>query len=268
MRNALRAAIVVVVAAVVAVTAVVVGNAAQLQVQGGQLSVAAASAHCTGTATATPQNPHGAQKYDDVRITLPAGCGGRVQVVVSAGATALRTYDGTVAAGGSLVITQVDNGGYRPSDVTVTAALDGWNLPTAWGAAPPPATRCEVIDATGALVAGQICALAFTADLNGDPAAWQVRVTVSTTSATAVRWRAVIDFADTTKFPFVATKVGEYTTGFLTSPVTCSTPSRSVTFTGRSDWGYHVVSSSQPRVIDLNGVTSGTAGGAVVYSCG
>ena len=197
MRNVLRSVIVLVVTAVVAGTAVVVGNAAQLQVDAGQLSVASASAPCTGTATATPEVSQGAQKFRDLRVTLPTGCSGDVQVAVTASGGTVGSFSGSPAADGSVL---VDNfsGGFRPADISVSATLQGWTLPVVMGAVPPtgpvyPADAVTVVtDIRWTLVTNNPVQACFAAD-------------VTTASTTPVPWRLEVDL---TQPPFNGATTG------------------------------------------------------------
>ena len=185
------------------------------------------------------------------------------------GTRVLKSLGQVVASGGTVVLENINgNGGYRPADVSVLATLDGWALPAVWSAGPAPVSVCEVIDAAGNPVSGSTCSLSFSGDLDGSDAVWQVPVTVSTTSVTPVRWRATIDFADLTKFPFLAPYVYDYSgNSVVVAPgVTCSSTSRVVSLTGRSDWGLETVQAGTTRTVDLNGRTAPIVA-SVVYGC-
>lgn len=80
-------------AALVLVALVGAASASRLVVDAGSLSVATAVHPCPGTAAAAPEDPHGSQKYDDVRVALPAGCAGRLQVAVIENGAQIGSYD-------------------------------------------------------------------------------------------------------------------------------------------------------------------------------
>lgn len=142
---------------------------------------------CPGTAAATPEDPHGSQKYNDVRVALPAGCDGRLQVAVIENGTRIGSYDGPVSAGGTVLLDDFVHGGYRPEQVTVIATLDGWDLPTTWSFTPPH-IWCTVIT-TGSTAT---CTATVTLATRRNPESGVMRdyydVVVRTDSADFVRW--------------------------------------------------------------------------------
>ena len=142
--------------------------------------------------------------------------------------------------------------------VRATATTGTWDVP-----------GCVVTDSAGTPVTGgPTCQVAFGPDTDASATVWNIKTTVSTTSATAVHWKLTVDFA-ANPFPFVAKYVSEYSGTAVPAPLAagfCSGSTRMVTFTGRADWGRATISATQSVVLDFVG--SGTnPGGAPIYSC-
>lgn len=164
MRRSLRAAIVLVVTAVVAVSAVVVGNAAQLPVDAGQISVATANHPCSGRTLAVTAAPV-AGTTSTVSVTMPAdwptACvGKRVDVVVAdAAVTRTGSITSAPAAGSSASVTL--SGAFTPAatGITTAAVVAGWSLATSWSYTPPgnPLGTCVIVNPAGNPIAGQTC---------------------------------------------------------------------------------------------------------------
>ncbi|WP_449513954.1 hypothetical protein [Cellulomonas sp.] len=126
-----------------------------------------------------------------------------------------------------------------------------------------------MINSAGNEVTGKACSLTFGVNTDGSGAAWNVKVTVSTTETSPVTWRAAIDLADLTKFPFRAKYVGEYTGGAVVGPVAsafCSGTGRVVILTGRASYGWDTVTGGSGRTLDLVGNSNGGVPNPV-YSC-
>ncbi|KQR12032.1 hypothetical protein [Cellulomonas sp. Leaf334] len=133
-----------------------------------------------------------------------------------------------------------------------------------WSAA---GVGCVVTDSAGNPVPGPTCQVAFGPDTDGS-ANWNIKATVSTTSATPVYWKLTVDFAAAPFAPTVK-RVGEYSGGAVIAPLPagfCSASTRAVTFTGRADWGRATISASSPVVLDFVGSNTGNAGN-LVYAC-
>jgi len=208
-RNALRAAIVFAVIAVVAVTSVVVGNAAQLQVDGGQLSVASASHPCAGYSLAVTADPVPGST-STVRVTMPAAwpstcVGKRIDVAVSDGTpTGTRTGTITAAPAASTAATVALNGAFTPAStgITTSAVVAGWSLATSWSYVPP---------STGPVVPGNPVTVVRSTSWNisnHDQAC--VTVDVSTTTTGQSLWRVDLVVAEP---PFYGATSGYTITG-------------------------------------------------------
>ncbi len=164
MRRSLRTAVVLVLTAVGAVSAVVVGNAAHLSVNAGQLSVASASHPCPGRTLAVSAAPvSGTTSVVSVTTPAdwPAACvGERVDVVVADG-TVTRTGSiaSAPAAGTSVNVTLSGAFTPAPAGVTTAAVVAGWSLATSWSYAPPgnPFGTCVIVNPSGNPIAGQTC---------------------------------------------------------------------------------------------------------------
>lgn len=116
---------------------------------------------------------------------------------------------------------------------------------------------------------GKACSLTFGGNTDASGTSWNVKVTVTTTEANPVTWRATVDFADLTRFPFRATYVGEYTGGAVVGSLAsgfCSGTGRVVTFTGNGGYGWDTVTAGSSRTLDLVGSSSGAVANRV-YAC-
>lgn len=164
MRRSLRAAIVLVVTAVVAVSAVVVGNAAQLPVDAGQITVASAGHPCAGRTLAVSAAPV-AGTTSTVTVTMPAdwpaACvGKRVDVVVGdSAATRTGSIASAPSAGATATVTLSGTVTPATSGITTAAVVAGWSLGTSWSYTPPgdPLGTCVVVNAAGNPVNSQTC---------------------------------------------------------------------------------------------------------------
>lgn len=139
-----------------------VGHAAVLNITGGSLAVFTFTNPCGSPAHAEPSDPRSngngnGGKYDDVIFTLPAGCGGDLQIAVITAGGDLYEFAQTVPARVTIVLDDFLNNGYWPEDATVAATLDGWHLPVVWSPAPVLFGTCEVRDSAGTLVPGSTC---------------------------------------------------------------------------------------------------------------
>ena len=126
---------------------------------------------------------------------------------------------------------------------------------------------CVVTDSAGNPVSGPTCQVTFGPDTDGSDA-WNIKATVSTTSATPVFWRLTLDFAAAPFAPAMKW-VGEYSGIPVVAPLPggfCSASTRLVSFTGRADWGRATVSAGNPVVLDFVGRNTGSSGN-LVYSC-
>jgi len=135
-------------------------------------------------------------------------------------------------------------GSYTPTASTViSVTVASWPIPTIWTYTSSALTTGCVVLANGN-GNPKSCSLTFGANTDGSGTAWNVKVTISTTETSAVTWRATVDFADLTKFPFLARYVGEYTGGAayeLLPSGFCSGSTRLVTFTGVAGSGTDTV---------------------------
>lgn len=172
------------------VVAVGAASASHLEVDAVSLSVSTAEPGCALTAEASAEDPHGPQKFEDVRVVLPAGCGGRVQVSVIEDDARIGSYDAPVTAGGVVLLDDIGNGGYRPEHVAVVATLDGWDLPVTWSYT-PLAPVGPIYPGNGDTVTTD---LEWTS-ITSNPVQGCFSVDVSTTSTTPVVWRITLDLA-------------------------------------------------------------------------
>lgn len=164
MRRSLRAAIVLVITAVVAVTAVVVGNAAQLPVDAGQITVATANHPCAGRTLAVSAAPvAGTTSTVTVKTPAdwPAACVGKRIDVVVGDAAGTRTGSVTSAPAAGATATVTLSGAITPAatGITTAAVVAGWSLGTSWSYTPPgnPLGTCVIVNPAGNAIAGQTC---------------------------------------------------------------------------------------------------------------
>jgi hypothetical protein len=250
-------------------------SAAQLVLTGGQHPFSSARARCddavaaTNPATAATTNTVALSGIDVACASLPIS----VRIYEPSTATAVTGTATAPAAGGAVAVTMA--GSYTPTASTViSVTVASWPIPTIWTYTSSALTTGCVVLANGN-GNPKSCSLTFGANTDGSETAWNVKVTISTTEKSAVTWRATVDFADLTKFPFLARYVGEYTGGAayeLLPSGFCSGSTRLVTFTG-------VAGRATDTVLAAHGLTDaitqtfdfvGTATGSVsnpVYSC-
>ncbi len=136
MRNALRGVIVLVVTAVLAGTAVVVGNAAQLQVNAGQLSVASAGHPCPGQRLAASAGAGADGTTGQLQVTMPASwpdaCVGKtIDLAVGTGSTSVTGRLQAPAAGVKTDVT-LSNSFTPTTGSPVSAVVEGWSIPVDW----------------------------------------------------------------------------------------------------------------------------------------
>ncbi|GIG22573.1 hypothetical protein Cch01nite_32970 [Cellulomonas chitinilytica] len=192
-----------------------------------------------------------------------AGLPIRVAVADASGAL-LADATGTVGAADPVVDVSFPTAGAALAVVVV----GGFAVPASWTDAPGPAEHvvgCEVLfDDRDEVDTSRSCELTFRAD--GDPRDdwFSIKIDVTTTSVQPVRWRATLDFADVSRFGFVARFVGEYQGNLVVEPVAgyCGADHRFVMITG-TGWR-QTVSSTNPRLLDLVGNNSSPVGNPVV----
>jgi len=124
-------------AAAVVLAGISFASAAGLGVDAGSLWTGGVQNPCPQGAQAVATSAQGNNKYDDVTVTLDARCSGWLQVTVLENGLPLVSTAQTVVAGEPVVpvvLAEIkgNGGGYFPKDISVVAALDGWNLPTTW----------------------------------------------------------------------------------------------------------------------------------------
>ena len=148
------------------------------------------------------------------------------------------------------------------ANLSATAAAGSWTVASGGS--------CDVIDAAGNVVTPNGCSLTFGPDTDGQATVYNIKATVSTTSTVPVRWRATINFSDTTTFGFIAKYVGEYAGNWSRQALAanfCTTTPRNVVYVGRDAVGSTTVDSANARTLDFVGTNSGPVGNYVVYSC-
>ena len=150
-----------------------------------------------------------------------------------------------------------------PVNVTAAASAGTW-------AAPPATSGCVVLTGVGNVDPSTTCSIAFGADTDGRPDYFNIKATVTTTSATPVRWRATINFSNTAVFGFVARFVGEYAGNWSLQALPanfCTTVPRVVSYEGNASRGTNKVVAGTPLTLDFVGTTVSPVGNYVVYSC-
>jgi len=269
-RVARRLAVSAVVALVcLAVAGLSTAGAASLRLVGGTSPYDQTGPRCTaGPAVVTPTGTSTGGQYTQVRVTgLTGTCTtGRVIVSTSTGTTVL---DGTGAvADGAFTATAATP--FTPPTTSagkVFVSVDTWPVPARWTFAPAAAGSCVVL---GPNSSGATCAVSFGPDTDGRADVYNIKATVTTTSAQPVQWQATFDFANLTSFPFVARYVGEYAGNWSLQPVPagfCSGSTRVVTYQGLPNRGTQHVSSGTPLTLDFVGSLTSPIGNNVVYSC-
>ena len=205
---------------------------------------------CSGPVTATVTG-------SSVSVTgLDAACSGASLVTyVRSGSTTL-TASGK-ASGTSATLTLVSAPG-TVSGVLVTA--DTWPLPTTWSQTQTtlPAVSCAPVSGNGT------CAATITGITSwGYPTLsdYNLNVTVSSTSETAVTWQVTINLSST-DLPFEATDLSDNQGGLVkVDSSSCSASPRTVTVRGTTNWGnYHKVKPGQSANLQVHGSTSGSGG--------
>ncbi|GEN79962.1 hypothetical protein [Actinotalea fermentans] len=191
MRNALRAGIVLAVSTVVAATAVVVGNAAQLQVNGGQISVASATNPCAGqTLAVTTDAVAGTATWIEVTTpaTWPSACvGKRIDLMVLDGAQVRTASIASAPVAGT--VTPLDlSGSFTPPSTgnPVSAVVAGWSIATTWTYSPQPPVTGPITPGTPET---DLRSVTWTSVVVGQQ--FCVDVTVSTTNQTSQKDWAV-----------------------------------------------------------------------------
>jgi hypothetical protein len=246
-------------------------SAAQLVLTGGQHPFSSASARCDDAVAAT--NPATATTTTAVQLSgIDVACAGlpiAVQLYDSLTATTVTGTAAAPATGGTVVVTM--GGSYTPTaSAAISVTIASWPIPTTWTyAAPVLTTGCVVVNPGGNVVNGKSCSLTFGGNTDGSGTAWNVKVTVSTSESNPVTWRATVNFADLTKFPFLARYVGEYTGGAAYAPLSggfCSGSTRLVTFTGVAGPGTDQVVAGSSKTFDFVGNYTGQVA-IPVYSC-
>jgi len=200
---------------------------------------------------------------------LAGPCAGlpiRVAVATGTG-TVLADVTGTVGTTDPALAVDFPTTGATAAAVLV----GGFALPTTWrvpGPVGPPVGCAVLFDDRDEVDPSRTCELTFHPDGDARDDYFSVKIDVTTTSVQPVRWRATIDFADVTKFGFVADFVGEYQGNLVVAPLPadfCTAEHRTVSLTGTS-WR-QTVSSTNPRLLDLVGDNSQSVGNAI-YACG
>lgn len=182
------------VAAVAVVAGLLVANAAHLDVSAGQLSTAAVTHPCPGTASMLPANWQSSTNYRSVVVALPAGCAGRAVGLHFDRPNTANDRDGSGIADAAGVASVRMSANFSTStNYTLFATVDGWPLPIAWSTTLLPPIWCTVIDASGATCTAEV-AVVQRPNTSG-----QLRdyydVIVRTTSATPVRWEVGFNLA-------------------------------------------------------------------------
>jgi hypothetical protein len=246
-------------------------SAAQLVLTGGQHPSSSASVRCDDAVAAT--NPATATTTNAVQLSgIDVACAGltiAVQLYDSSTATTVTGTATVPAAGGSVLVAM--SGPYTPTAASVISVMiASWSIPTTWTyTASVLTTGCVVVNPGGNVVNGKSCSLTFGGNTDGSGTAWNVKVTVSTSETGPVTWRATVDFADGTRFPFLAPYVGEYTGGAAYAPLPsgfCSGSTRIVTFTGIASRGTDKVVAGSSQTFDFVGSSTGQVANPV-YSC-
>src|SRR5450830_1351555 len=236
-------------------------SAAQLALTGGQHPSSFSRARCDDAVAAT--NPATATTANTVQLSgIDVACAGRTISVRLYDSTPATTVTGTAtvpAAGGPVVVTLT--GAYTPTTSTViSVTIASWPIPTTWTYTTlSTATGCVVLD-PGVTTPVPTCSLTFGANTDLSGTTWNVKVTVSTTATNWVTWRATVDFADLTKFPFLARYVGEYSGNAAYGPLPggfCSGSTRLVTFTGVVQRNTDQVKAGSSRTFDFVGNSTG-----------
>jgi len=244
-------------------------GAASLRLAGGTSPYDSVRPRCgAGPAAVQPTGTATAGQYTQVRVTgLTGSCGtGRVVVSTSAGTVVL---DGTGAVTGGAFTATTTTPFTPPSTSTgkVFVSVDTWPVPATWSFAPATGGSCVIL---GPNPSGATCAVAFGPDTDGRADVYNIKATVTTTSANPVQWQATFDFAALTSFPFVARYVGEYAGNWDLQPLPsgfCSGSGRAVSYQGKSNRGTQHVSSGSPLTLDFVGSLTSPIGNNVVYSC-
>lgn len=205
---------------------------------------------CGGQVTATITGA-------SVAVTgIDTGCSGTTLIVyVRSGSTTL-TASGT-ASGTSLTLT------LPSAPDTVGGALvtaDTWPLPTTWEkiATTLPLVSCAPVSGNGTCTATVTGITSWGYPTLSD---YNLNVTVSSTSDTAVTWQVTINLSSP-DLPFVASDLSDTQGGLVKiSASSCSASPRTVTVKGTTGWGnYHKVKPGQTSNLQVHGSTSGSGG--------
>ncbi|GIG22566.1 hypothetical protein Cch01nite_32900 [Cellulomonas chitinilytica] len=248
-------------------------GAAGLRLAGGASPYDSTGPRCsTGPAVVQPTGTVVAGRYTQVRVTgLTGTCStGRVIVSTTTGtstSTVVLDGTGTVTAGAFTATTATPFTPPSSSTGTVFVSVDTWPVPATWTFAPAGGGSCVVL---GPNPSGATCAVSFGADTDGRADVYNIKATVTTTSANPVQWQATFDFANLTSFPFVARYVGEYAGNWALQPLPtgfCSGAARVVSYQGLPNRGTQHVSAASPLTLDFVGSLTSPVGNNVVYSC-
>lgn len=205
---------------------------------------------CGGQVTATVTGA-------SVAVTgIDAACAGTtLTAYVRSGSTTL-TASGTVS-GTSATLTLPST----PDTVSGALLTAGtWPLPTNWRQTLTtlPAVSCAPVSGSGTCAASVTGITAWPYPSLTD---YNLNVTVSSTSASALTWQVTFNLSSS-DLPFIASDLSDNQGGLVkVSASSCSASPRTVTVKGTTGWGnYHQVMSGQSSNLQVHGTTSGSGG--------
>lgn len=185
-----------------------------------------------------------------------SACSGKtLRLFVRSGTSTLTTSAAISGATASLTL---------PSAVTtaagVAATIGTWAVPVTWSVVTPtlPAFGCSIPSSPTVP-----CTVTLTKDegwTEGGLQVWQKSIQLTTTSTQPVAWRLVINLSHSS-FPFVAKRLHS-TDGHAVFQSTsgCTATPRTVTVTGRQDWGQDTISATKSVTLQLRGDSVGSGG--------